>query len=407
MPEVGLGFIWGGGPIPDISLFSCHPSDYREVRPSASASRAGGRAAQVRAFTLPRGLPSAQIRVRGEGGAPAVDVQGPGGTRISVPLDGEQAENTTGNNFMAMRMDENTVEIGLRKPARGRWTVTPRQGSAPIGRVSVSQGSASTRVSGRVSGHGARRLLRYRIRNGEGQTVRFVEQGPRTHNQLGVARAGAGSIRFTPAPGGAGRRRILAYVEHDGVTVERIDVTRYAAPADAKPAKPRRLRVRRRKDAVLLRWRRVRGADGYAVVMQLSNRKRIFRVVKPAPADPARLPQAGAGPGVRAVAHNRRSIEPAGDRADQGRAGEASPSLRRRFSAGGRRLMRASSRIASERRGELAGVHELHRAAGARVAARGAGLVLAETPLGVGRPAAVERAVGAAKQVHEGGHRGS
>ena len=280
VPEVGLGFIWGGGPIPDISLFSCHPSDYREVRPSASASRAGGRAAQVRAFTLPRGLPSAQIRVRGEGGAPAVDVQGPGGTRISVPLDGEQAENTTGNNFMAMRMDANTVEIGLRKPARGRWTVTPRQGSAPIGRVAVSQGSASPRISGRVSGRGARRLLRYRIRNGEGQSVRFVEQGPRTHNQLGVARAGAGSIRFTPAPGGAGRRRILAYVEHDGVTVERIDVTRYAAPADAKTGKPRRLRVRRRKDAVLLRWRRVRGADGYAVVMQLSNRKRIFRVVK-------------------------------------------------------------------------------------------------------------------------------
>ena len=68
--------------------------------------------------------------------------------------------------------------------------------------------------------------------------------------------------------------------------------------------------------------------------------------------------------------------------------------------------MRTSSRIASERRGELARVDELHRPARARVAARGAGLVLAQAPLGVGRPAAVERAVGAAQEVDERGHEG-
>src|SRR5215210_4270618 len=53
---------------------------------------------------------------------------------------------------------------------------------------------------------------------------------------------------------------------------------------------------------------------------------------------------------------------------------------------------------------ELARVDELDRPAGARVAARAPGLVLAQAPLGVGRPAAVERSVGAAQEVDERGH---
>jgi hypothetical protein len=280
IPEIGMGWTWGSGPVPDISLFTCRPSGYREVKPQASAAGAPGRAAQRRALTLPRGLPSAQIRVNGRGGPPAVDVSGPDGTRISVPLDGEAAENTTGEKFMTMRMDADTVEIALRKPARGRWSVTPRQGSAPIGSVSVSQGLPPARIRASVGGRGTRRTLRYRIRNTEGQRVRFVEQGPRTYNQLGAARGRSGSIRFKPAPGGAGRRRIVAYVERDGVAIERLNVARYAAPADARPAKPRRLRVRRKGERLVLRWRRVRGADNYGVVVQLSNKRRIFRVVK-------------------------------------------------------------------------------------------------------------------------------
>jgi hypothetical protein len=62
--------------------------------------------------------------------------------------------------------------------------------------------------------------------------------------------------------------------------VERRNVARYAAPADARPAGPRGLRVRRRGDALRLRWRRVRGAEGYGVVVRLSNRRRIFRVAE-------------------------------------------------------------------------------------------------------------------------------
>ena len=275
IPEIGLGWKWGEGGIPDITLFSCRPSEYREVQPPI-----GARAAQAgRTFELPRGLPSAQLRVVGAGGAPAVDVRGPDGTQISVPLDGEQAENTTGDDFFAMRMDATTVQIGLRKPAAGRWTVTPRGGSASIGSVAVAEGLPSTKISARVLGRGQRRVLRYRVTPEAGQRVRFVEQGTRTYTELGVAEGRSGTIRFAPAPGGPGRRRIVAYVDQDGVTVERRNVGRYVAPDDALPPKPRGLRVKRGQDKIMLSWRHARGVKSYGVVVSLSNRRRIFRVV--------------------------------------------------------------------------------------------------------------------------------
>jgi hypothetical protein len=207
-------------------------------------------------------------------------VRGPDGTAIAVPLDGEQAANTTGEDFMAMRMDATTIQIGIRRPAAGRWTVTPREGSAPIGELAVAQGAPDARIRATVSGRGERRVLRYRLRPVPGERVRFVEQGARTYSEIGVARGRAGAIRFAPAPGARGKRRIVALLERDGVTVERRTVARYAGPADARPPTPRRLRVRRRGDALRLSWRRVRGADEYGVVVQLSNRKRIFRVVR-------------------------------------------------------------------------------------------------------------------------------
>lgn len=275
LPEIGLGWKWGEGGIPDITFFTCRPSEYREVQPPT-----GARASQPpRSFELPRGLPATQLRVVGQGGAPAVDVRGPDGTQISVPLDGEQAQNTTGENFLASRMDATTVQIGLRKPAGGRWTITPRAGSAPIGSVAVAEGRPPTKVSARVTGRGQRRVLRYRVTPEAGQRIRFVEQGDRTYTELGVAEARTGAIRFAPAPGGRGRRRIVAYIDQDGVTVERRDVARYAAPAEALPLKPRGLRVKRRRDTINISWRRARGVKSYGVVMSLSNRRRIFRIV--------------------------------------------------------------------------------------------------------------------------------
>ena len=68
-------------------------------------------------------------------------------------------------------------------------------------------------------------------------------------------------------------------VDQDGVTVERRNVARYTAPEDARPPKPGRARVKRRSDKITVSWRRARGVKSYGVVVRLSNKRRIFRVV--------------------------------------------------------------------------------------------------------------------------------
>jgi len=176
-------------------------------------------------------------------------------------------------------MDAKTIQVGLRKPAGGRWTITPRSGSAPIDSVAVAQNHPATKISARVSGRGQRRVLRYQATPEPGQRIRFVEQGARTYSELGVAKGRQGTIRFAPALGGRGRRQIFAYIEQDGATVERRTVARYTAADDARPPTPQRVRVKRRRDAITVTWRRARGVKSYGVVVRMSNKRRIFRVV--------------------------------------------------------------------------------------------------------------------------------
>ncbi len=227
-------------------------------------------------------------------------------------------------------MDATTVEIGLRKPARGRWTVTPRAGvRADRQRRRSRRAGRRRRSAGECSGHGAAAPAALPDPRRQGRAMRFVEQGARTHNQLGVAARRAGSIRFTPAPVGRAppdpgvhraRRRDGRADRRDALRrPRRRAADEAAAGACAAPG-----------DAILLRWRRVRGATSYAVVMQLSNRKRIFRVVKRPRLTLRGFHRLARGRvSVRSL-HNRRSIEPAGDRADQGRAGEAKAGPARR-----------------------------------------------------------------------------
>jgi hypothetical protein len=181
------------------------------------------------------------------------------------------------------RESELALADGFLDSVPERFGVLRLEGEAGIGKTTVWQ-EVAHRAEGRwlrvLRCRPAETETKHRLRPAAGQTVRFVEQGARTYRQIGVARRRAGAIRFAPASGARGRRRIVALIEQDGLTVERRNVARYSAPADARPAKPRRLRVRRRGGTLRLRWRRVRGVDDYGVVVRLSNRRRIFRVAR-------------------------------------------------------------------------------------------------------------------------------
>jgi hypothetical protein len=266
----GVGYRWGQGFPPDIMVFSCDRGPYSEAKPAASQNRTS--------FTVPGGLPSASVRVRGRGGPPKLVLHGPDGDAVAVP----QTDPATADpDVIALSVDEtDTTEVFLRNPAAGRWTVTTQDGSPGIASIRTAAGLRDPRVRARVTGSGRTRTLRYSIDRAPGQRVTFIEQGARTYSVIGTVSDRRGRLRFTPAEGRRGRRQIKAVVERNGVATKVLVVARYAAPADARPARPHRLRVRRRGGRIVVRWRRVAGVRSYAVTVRPRGAPAVMRITR-------------------------------------------------------------------------------------------------------------------------------
>jgi hypothetical protein len=129
-----------------------------------------------------------------------------------------------------------------------------------------------------VTGSGSARTLSYGVRNASGRQIVFAERGRRTYRVLDPARSARGTIRFTPAPGTAGRREIVALLQRDGLTTRSLVVASYAVRAAGRPAKPTRLRLARRGSTVRVSWGRATGAARFAVLLELANGVRTLRV---------------------------------------------------------------------------------------------------------------------------------
>ena len=106
--------------------------------------------------------------------------------------------------------------VGVEDAKPGTYTVTPLPGSAPIGSVSETRPDDETGLRVRVTGSGRRRVLRYTLENTERRTVELFERGNAVFRPLGTTRGRRGRIRFSPAPGPAGQREIVARVSLDG-----------------------------------------------------------------------------------------------------------------------------------------------------------------------------------------------
>ena len=267
----GVGYVWGAA-TPDFMLFSCDRGPYREARPRGVRAAQAGAAA----FELPAGLPAAAVRISGVGGAPSGTLAGPHGERFAI---GAGAATAGGASFAAARYAESaTTQFWLRRPAAGRWTFTAEAGSPAVRSIATANGLDPPRISGRVTGRGRHRILRYRL--GRGQKVTFVERGARTARVLGVARRGAGTIAFSPGDGKRERRRIVALVERGGPPPRPVTVTRYSAPGPLRPARPVGLRVVRRGATLIARWRPLAGATRYGVTLRTAIGARRFVVTR-------------------------------------------------------------------------------------------------------------------------------
>jgi hypothetical protein len=268
--QAGIGYFWGD----EFDLFwgSCDLSRWRP------AQGAGARAAATRRFRLGRGLPSAAFAIEGEGegAAPGVTLRGPRGERISVSA--AQPKARSGRLF-AVQAGNGTTYILVRRPSAGVWRLVD-DGAVPIRRIRQAFGLPRPSVKAEVAGRGTRRTLSWRLRPIRGQRVRFVEIGGGVRHLVATTRSAHGVQRFRPAPGRAGRRKIVALVEQDALPRTTIDVASYRAPGGLRPGKPQRARIQRRGTRLLISWRAPRPGFRHAVHVALSDGRAFVRIAR-------------------------------------------------------------------------------------------------------------------------------
>ncbi len=253
--------------------------------------------------------PATNIWVNGAGGAPTLALSGPGGAQLGEVSSGRGvvASTTTGGHasllLITPEANFDRTRVSITDPAPGTWTLTPLPGSSQISKVEYSNALPSAKITTSVSGTGTVRTLHYRVRPREGQTVTFVERGPDVLHVLGKTTAKHGTIRFTPAPGPGGHRKIEALIALSGVPHPAIAVGAYTAPPPPHAARPPHLRLARRGNQLRITWGRAGNAAHYIAVVSLSDgqavsyeepaRTRIVTVPIVGPATSARVKVSG------------------------------------------------------------------------------------------------------------------
>jgi hypothetical protein len=215
------------------------------------------------------------VRLIGADRAPDAIITGPNNRQIST------AQPPADRNVVVIHDDaDRETLIALRRPAAGRWTVTPDAGSTPILGVASAAGLPPLKISARVTGRGLRRTLHYALRGANGRRVTFSERGGHAGRLLGAARGASGSISFVPSVGPSELRKIVAIVEDHGAPAHSLVVARFRSPSPARLARPARLSVLRRGAAVKLTWRPVRGAVRYAITISTGGGRRFLVVTR-------------------------------------------------------------------------------------------------------------------------------
>jgi len=266
--EAGIGYFWGG----DFDLFwgSCDLGRWRPAQTAAAHS------AGTRGYRLEKGLRSAAFAVEGQGAAPNVTLTGPKGEKVSVSSSAPTAK--TGGLF-AIQAGNNTTYIVAKKPSPGLWTLTDDE-AVPITRIRQAVGLPKPSAHADVTGRGYRRTLTWKLRPIDGQRIRFVEVGRGVHSVIATTRSRRGHVRFRPADGRAGKRRIVALVEQDGVPRDTIKAGSYRAPAAPRPVRPKHVRLSRHGSRVRVSWRAPRPGFRHAVHLSIDDGRQFVRIAR-------------------------------------------------------------------------------------------------------------------------------
>ncbi len=238
--RIGAGLKWGGAL--EFMGNSCDVGKWR-VEKTAGASAAGRRR-----VTIPAGRRGVIVAVKGTTHAPEVTL----GSIITTSGDVTRADGALAFTNRASR----TTYIALSRPRGGRYTVT----GDGIADVSVAPMLAPVRMTASLK----RGVLRYRT----SERVTLVERGRGVNRVLGSV-SGAGVMRFKPADGAGGTRRIEARVERNG---ERRALVTFKAPPRTRPAKPGHVKVTR--DTI--RWSG--SSKRYGIHVSVSDGRELFYI---------------------------------------------------------------------------------------------------------------------------------
>jgi hypothetical protein len=233
-----------------------------------------------------RGAPATALRIVGRNGPPKVRITGPDGTRIVSPADASAAERK-GKWMLVENPSDGSTSVLLVKPAGGTWTVDGdgvrsvdtagfQQPATVSGAVTHRRGRHEVHVAYSLPkgakltlverGKGAQRTIAKRVR---GRACPGDSSGP------GGQRVLCARVRFKPSFGPGGKRRILAVIDQGGMLLDVAKVATFKAPKPKLPKRPGRLRVLRKRGAVLAAWKRPAGSVQTIAYARLSDGRRL------------------------------------------------------------------------------------------------------------------------------------
>jgi hypothetical protein len=207
--SIGVGYKWGEEP--DFGK-GCDLGPY--VQQPLPLAGFGG-------YRLSDGLPVAAFAVTGESAPPTFTLVGPNGERVEATRTGSDPRGY----LVVMGPENNTTYVVLGRPAAGNWTIEAHKESSPITSVRRSDGLPKPKVDGTVRmvpnplclTCPAQAQLTWTVSPLPGQTVTFAEVSDQTSRIITTADPASGSVTFTPGPGEAGTRQVVALVEQDGL----------------------------------------------------------------------------------------------------------------------------------------------------------------------------------------------
>jgi uncharacterized delta-60 repeat protein len=325
----GAGAMWGHGPT--LYLFGCDVKDYKVVIKHAlsgdtvigdivpvgatgSAAKAGtpvveelptgghgnsagllklagkASASQVKAaaaqagpdpIEIPAGLPGTVMAFKGADAPPHMIIHSPSGKTFDSGSGNAPAE---APGFAALKNDATDItEIVVEKPEGGRWTVEPAADSSRLVEAIQADGTRPVTATAKISGSGHDRVLDYTVKGlPAGSRVEFAEAGNGGGGRIGIAKAdGRGKLKFHPAGGAPGTREIQAIVyAADGFLASRLTLGKYTAPAPLRPAKAKKLTLKRSGKKLVLRWKGSKAAYTQQVDLRSSTGLNITRTLR-------------------------------------------------------------------------------------------------------------------------------